>query len=63
MRVIYRILDHSRGERPPPPICLLRTLSEFHAKIPLHQRSQTKFAYPEQAGSNHCVENPAREKV
>ena len=63
MRVIHRILDHSRGERPPPPICLLRTLAEFHAKVPLHQSSQAKFADPKQARGNHRVENPARGKV
>jgi len=63
MRVVHRIFQHPRRERTPRPIRLLGPFAEFDIEVPFYQSGQTKFADPEQARSNHRVENALRHKV
>src|SRR2546430_17166739 len=63
MRVVHCIFQHPRRERTPRPIRLLGPFAEFDIEVLSYQSGQTKFADPEQARSNHRVENALRDKI
>src|SRR6266404_2824350 len=63
MCVVYRIREHSRRQRTPRPIRLLRTFRQLDTEVAFYQRRQTEFTNAKQAPADQRVENSARNEV